>query len=226
MNVYRTYISSSSIMITTTKRNKSKFRKVFGGILMGCINGKSPLTEEDMNYIARNTAMEKDAVEKQYQNFLTKHPDGRISRGSFHDMMKECYPGTDTEKLERHIFRMYDTNEDGHIDFREFMIVLYVMSNGSPQENLKQIFRVFDINNDGSISLKELQRIVKDLFHLINEKNADLASQEVLAESAFQEMDENQDGQITQDEFIEACMTQKKFSTILTLKIIDVFVAE
>ena len=37
--------------------------QVFGGILMGCINGKSPLTEEDMNYIARNTAMDKDAVE-------------------------------------------------------------------------------------------------------------------------------------------------------------------
>ena len=63
------------------------------------------------------------------------------------------------------------------------MIVLYVMSNGSPEENLKQIFRVFDINNDGSISLKELQRIVKDLFHLINEQNADEASQEVLAQS-------------------------------------------
>ena len=28
MNVYRTYISSSTIMITSTKRNKSKFRKV------------------------------------------------------------------------------------------------------------------------------------------------------------------------------------------------------
>merc|ERR1711953_1452016 len=133
--------------------------------------------------------MDKDAVEKQYQNFLRKHPDGQISRKSFHSMMKECYPGTDTE-------------------------------------NLKQIFRVFDINNDGSISLKELQRIVKDLFHLINEKNADLASQEVLAESAFQEMDENHDGQVSEEEFIEACMTQKKFSTILTLKIIDVFVAE
>ena len=44
--------------------------------------------------------------------------------------------------------------QDGHIDFREFMIVLYIMSNGSPEENLKQIFRVFDINNDGTISLK------------------------------------------------------------------------
>merc|ERR1711868_284263 len=75
--------------------------------------------------------------------------------------------------------------QDGHIDFREFMIVLYIMSNGTPEENLKQIFRVFDINNDGFISLKELQRIVKDLFHLINEENADEASQELLAQSAF-----------------------------------------
>ena len=73
--------------------------------------------------------------------------------------------------------------QDGHIDFREFMIVLYIMSNGTPEENLKQIFRVFDINNDGFISLKELQRIVKDLFHLINEENADMASQELLAQS-------------------------------------------
>ena len=195
---------------------------------MGCINGKQLLNEEDLNYIARNTAMDKDAVEvrtflgllritdnllvilqRQYQNFLKKHPDGQISRKSFHAMMKECYPGTDTEKLERHIFRMYDTNkvchilstvemavlcilrpmnlfflfQDGHIDFREFMIVLYIMSNGTPQDNLKQIFKVFDINNDGFISLKELQRIVKDLFHLINEENADEASQELLAQS-------------------------------------------
>ena len=28
-------------------------------------------------------------------------------------MMKECYPGADTEKLERHIFRMYDSNKVG-----------------------------------------------------------------------------------------------------------------
>lgn len=34
------------------------------------------------------------------------------------------------------------------------MIVLYIMSNGTPEENLKQIFRVFDINNDGTITLK------------------------------------------------------------------------
>ncbi len=30
---------------------------------MGCINGKQLLNEEDLNYIARNTAMDKAAVE-------------------------------------------------------------------------------------------------------------------------------------------------------------------
>jgi len=136
-----------------------------------CVHGTKILTEEDIDFIAKNTAMDKTQVETQYQIFLKKHPDGRISRKSFHTMMKECYPGADTEKLERHIFRMYDSNKDGHIDFREFMIVLYIMSNGSPEENLKQIFRVFDINNDGTISLKvRLQRLNSRCIHCTFER--------------------------------------------------------
>ena len=67
-------------------------------------------------------------------------------------LFQVCYPSTDTEKLEKHIFRMYDSNGDGFIDFREFMLVLYILSSGTPEENLKQIFRIFDINNDKSIS--------------------------------------------------------------------------
>ena len=57
----------------------------------------------------------------------------------FYFSFQACFPDSDTAKLESHIFRMYDKNGDGHIDFREFMIVLYVMSNGTPEENLKQV---------------------------------------------------------------------------------------
>ena len=62
------------------------------------------------------------------------------------------------------------------------MIVLYVMSNGTPEENLRQIFRVFDINNDGKISVAELKRIVKDLFHLINDEQSE-TNQEIFVKS-------------------------------------------
>ena len=90
---------------------------------------------------------------------------------------------------------------------------LFLFNETFSEENLKQIFRVFDINNDGTITLKvslelrdlaitlkvsqkldalaqyvtsllqELQKIVKDLFLLINETNADKASQEVLVKT-------------------------------------------
>ena len=54
------------------------------------------------------------------------------------------------------------------------MIVLYIMSNGTPEENLKQIFRVFDINNDGTITLKVSQKKVdfKTFYFLLLCRNS------------------------------------------------------
>jgi len=208
------------------KHNYKLIPKILTSRLLGCGTRKPILTEEDMDYLIRNTAISKEQVNIQFKIFLKNHPDGKISKKSFHSMMKACYPGADTDKLSKHIWRMYDTNLDGHIDFREFMIVLYVMSNGSPEENLKQIFRVFDINNDGRINLSEMKRIVNDLFKLIDEKDVENASKEILIQSAFTEMDEDGDGEISQEEFIKACLSQKKFSTMLTLKIIDIFITK
>jgi len=212
-----------------TVKNKNNYKiipKILSGRLLGCGTRKPILAEEDVEYLVRNTAISRDQVNSQFKIFLKNHPDGRISKKSFQSMMKACYPGADTEKLGKHIWRMYDTNQDGHIDFREFMVVLYVMSNGSPEENLKQIFRVFDINNDGKINLAEMKRIVNDLSKLIDEKDVENASKEILVQSAFSEMDEDGDGEISQEEFIKACLSQKKFSTMLTLKIIDIFITK
>eukprot|EP00091_Calanus_sinicus_P010988 TRINITY_DN25094_c0_g1_i1.p1 TRINITY_DN25094_c0_g1~~TRINITY_DN25094_c0_g1_i1.p1 ORF type:complete len:107 (+),score=33.18 TRINITY_DN25094_c0_g1_i1:261-581(+) len=106
------------------------------------------------------------------------------------------------------------------------MAVLHVMASGSPKENLQQIFRVFDINNDGKISVGELKKIVKDLFSLINDDNSDIGSEKLLVNSVFSEMDENCDGEVSIEEFIQACLAQKKFSTLLTLQIINILMSE
>ena len=191
------------------------------------------LSEEDMEYIVTNTAISRENIEQQFQVFITNHPDGKISKKSFKTMMKACYPGANVEKLTKHIWRMYDSNNDGSIDFRELMMVifisrvlslsfvlnlqvLYIMSDGTPEQNLKQIFKIFDLNNDGKINLEEMNKITKDLSKLFNDdKN--------MAENIFKEMDENKDGEISEEEFIKACLSQKKCSKRFTLKIIDIF---
>lgn len=61
-------------------------------------------------------------------------------------------PKKNKEKLEPLIFRIYDTNGDGVVDFVEWMVVLHCLQEGTPEEVLGSLFRVFDLDNDGSIS--------------------------------------------------------------------------
>ena len=62
---------------------------------------------------------------------------------------------------------MYDTNKDGSIDFKEYMIIVYTMMNGSPEERLKLMFQIFDVNNDGSVSYEEIYVIGEEIFIII-----------------------------------------------------------
>ncbi|XP_040578091.1 neurocalcin-delta A isoform X2 [Lepeophtheirus salmonis] len=196
--------------------------------IMGCSNGSPILRDEDLNYISHHTALDRAQVDEYHSNFLAKHPEGQISRKYFKCMILGCYPDTKhVDKLEKHIFRMYDTNGDGLIDFHEFMIILYVLSSGTPEENLNQIFKIFDINRDGSISLREMKRVIKDLYTLfLTKEHSKVDAQKGLAKNIFEEMDTDLDGRVSQEEFITAVLAQEKFSTYLTLKIIDIFVTE
>ena len=127
---------------------------------------KIQLTEDELNFIIQNTALGKEKLEAQHQNFLKSHGNGQMSKKSFDSMMKESYPGVKTKKLSRHVFRMYDTNGDGSVDFKEFILALDILNNGTPKQNLKQIFRVLDTNNEEKIHVMELVEVVRDIFEL------------------------------------------------------------
>ena len=117
-------------------------------------------------------------------------------------------------------------NNDGYIDFTEFMLIFFIMSDGSPEEVLKSIFRMFDVNSDGTITMKEMTKLIKDMYGLLKEEDPNLAARDLVAKSAFAEMDENQDGKVTDAEFIKACLGQEAFSKMLALKVIDIFVED
>jgi Ca2+-binding EF-hand superfamily protein len=163
-------------------------------------------------------------VEEKFQAFLKDHPDGKLRKKDFRSMMSEALPKKDAEKLEPHVFRIYDTNSDGVIDFVEFMVVYYCLLEGSPEEVLTKLFRVFDVNSDGSINIKEMKRLVKDLYGLLKHNDPTTASEELIAKTAFKEMDVNGDGLVSQDEFVRAVLEQEQFSKLLTVNIMSIFI--
>ena len=136
---------------------------------MGSSQGKYVLTEEDINWFANNTMIKKEDVKERYQQFIDKHPLGKIEKSEYINMIQECYGNT--YGLEKYVFETYDRNGDGFVDFSEFLKVIYILSNDSPKEKLQLIFRVFDADKNGTISLSELKSIVKDFFNLLGNEN-------------------------------------------------------
>eukprot|EP00092_Neocalanus_flemingeri_P025353 GFUD01027488.1.p1 GENE.GFUD01027488.1~~GFUD01027488.1.p1 ORF type:complete len:204 (+),score=61.51 GFUD01027488.1:26-613(+) len=193
---------------------------------MGSKNGKPVLRQEDIADLSKSSGLDEANIRLYFDNFVAVHPDGKLKPKEFREMMAKALPKKDASKMEKHVFRIYDSNNDGVIDFTEFMLIFFIMSDGAPEEVLTKIFRVFDVNSDGTITQKEMTKLIKDMYGLLQSEDPNLAAKDLIAKSAFAEMDKDQDGKVTTDEFIAACMGQEDLSKMLALKVIDIFVED
>jgi len=193
---------------------------------MGAKNGKPELRPQDIEDLKESSGFTEEQIKEAFQAFVTDHPNGKMKPKDFRDMMSKALPKKDASKMEKHVFRIYDTNNDGYIDFVEFMMIYHIMGKGSPEEVLLKIFRLFDYNSDGNITNKEMKRLIGAMYGLIKAEDPKAASEAMIAKTAFAEMDENQDGKVSKDEFVSACMQQDEFSKMLAIHVIDIFVED
>jgi len=193
---------------------------------MGSKNGKPVLREEDVAALVKSSGLDEAQVKEAFDSWVAEHPNGKMKPKDFREMMSKALPKKDASKMEKHVFRIYDSNNDGYIDFSEFMLIFFIMSDGTPEEVLTKIFRVFDVNSDGTITQKEMTKLIKDMYGLLKSEDPNLAAKDLVSKSAFAEMDKDQDGKVTTEEFISACTGQEEFSKMLALKVIDIFVED
>ena len=193
---------------------------------MGSRNGKPVLKTEDVAAFSKSSGLSEEEVNETFENFISKHPNGKMKPKDFGEIMSTALPTKDANKMTKHAFRIYDLNNDGFVDFSEFMVVFFILAEGDPKEVLTKIFRLFDVNGDGSISKKELSRLVKDMYGLLKTDNPDIATEDNIAKAAFEEMDKDNDGKITEAEFLTACLGEEKFSKMLSNKAMEIFMDE
>ena len=106
---------------------------------------------------------------------LQEYPSGAMKPSVFKEMVYKMLPVRDAEKMEKHVLRVYDENNDGVVDFTEFMVMYHIMAEGSPEEVLVKIFRIFDVNSDGVITLSEMNKLILDMYGILKKEvgNAD-----------------------------------------------------
>merc|ERR1711890_156242 len=55
------------------------------------------------------------------------------------------------------------------IDFRDFVMVIHLTSNGSAEEKLRLMFRMYDKNGNGSIDAREMNEVIRECYQMLGE---------------------------------------------------------
>ncbi|KAJ9467330.1 Calcineurin subunit B [Diplonema papillatum] len=125
----------------------------------------SPEDEQVVADLTQQTAFSADEIRNMQDNFkklaASKKDDGLIDREEF----KEMLSSHGSSAFVNGLFRMFDADADGYVDFKEFVISLSVYQNKNKtiteEEKLNLLFKIYDVDQDGEISRDDLFTVLK-----------------------------------------------------------------
>ena len=194
---------------------------------MGNVESNEYLTEDDLNFCKNNTKYTEEEVKSWYSSFKKDCPSGVLTKEKFIDVYKLFFPRGDAEKFCNHVFRTFDTDKNGEINFVEFLLAINVTLSGTPLEKLKYAFKLYDVDGNGIIDQGEMNRIILSIYELIGEDDLSNDTSELKyspeerTRIIFSQMDKNGDGYLTEDEFVQGCEKDNELSKLLALHLLE-----
>jgi len=138
------------------KSKKKKRRK-------SSINEKTP-TSKTIGFLSKHTRFDEDEISEWFKVFQGDCPEGRLYKSKIIDMYSMIIPRKNATVLVDHIFRVFDQDDNGFIDFKEFMLATDMTSCGSPDEQLRWAFKMYDEDGSGGINLCRKSLLRNSIF--------------------------------------------------------------
>uniref|UniRef100_A0A0X3P222 Neuronal calcium sensor 2 n=1 Tax=Schistocephalus solidus TaxID=70667 RepID=A0A0X3P222_SCHSO len=180
------------------------------------LTSRKKLPKEDLEFLMSNTHFTKKQIKQWYNGFIRDCPSGQLSKKKFIEVYSGFFPDGNAEEFCTHVFRTFDKDNSGKIDFKEFLLAINITSGGRPKEKLEWAYQMYDIDGNGTIERNEMVEIIRAIYSMLGAdgSSAEL-SPEARTEEIFAKMDENKDGVLTRDEFMNGCLSDQYLLSML-----------
>lgn len=165
----------------------------------GCVTF-IPSIENTLDRTAMLTKMSDQLTEDQVAEFreafslFDKNNDGKITTKELGTVMRSLGQNPSESELADMINEV-DANNDGTIDFAEFLTMMArKMKDTDSEEEIREAFKVFDRDNNGFISAQELRHVMTSIGEKLTDEEVDMM---------IKEADANGDGRIDYNEFVQ-----------------------
>lgn len=121
----------------------------------------SKLKPRELSDLNIQTNFSEKELQEWYKGFIKECPKGSLTMDEFKRVYSDFFPHGDATLFAEYVFKAFDKNKDGTLDFKEFMCALSVSSRGSVDQKIQFAFQIYDLNGDGVISKQEMLEIIR-----------------------------------------------------------------
>ncbi|WAR22999.1 NCAH-like protein [Mya arenaria] len=167
---------------------------------------KRKIRQEKIDELQNEVSFSSDEIKDWFYEYNKRLGEGHkeLTKEEFKDVYNSIFAG-DASEFAEHVFRTFDRDGNGTVDFKEFLIGLCVSGSDDTAAKLSWAFKMYDIDGDGYISRQEMRSIMSAIYKMTELQNPDetgsQASAEDLADRFFEDFDTNKDGLVSWAEF-------------------------
>ena len=171
------------------------------------------LLSSDLEFCTTHTKFEEADILRWFKGFRKECPNGHLAKSHLSKLFRKVFPEGNGDIFTNHIFRIFDKDNNGFLDFKEFLMAIDVTSCKTKEDKMIWAFRLYDIDGNGTIDVEEMTSIIEILDDLDGRKEGNaflnidgeseiLTSPAERAKSLLEEIDIDNSGGISLDEFL------------------------